>query len=293
MWADSQPYFLKVKAEAVNELSVRLPRYLQQHGLAQVVAPLPTVTEKLWGQSNEYHVLLYPFIDGQPGSETRLSDRQWLEFGAVVKQLHTTPLSADLLARLPQETFIPHPKWYPLMNQLQTAVDRQNFDNSLQRQLADFWQARQAEINGIVARVQQLSQRLHGQPCERVLCHADIHPGNLLLAEPDRLYVVDWDQPMLAPKERDLMFVTVGGFIADPRHEALFFQGYGPTDIHPLVLAYYRYERVMEDLAEFAKQVFLVDSTDETKQDSIYWITRIFAPGNDVDAAHKLDDALD
>ncbi|HEX2905541.1 MAG TPA: hypothetical protein VHO69_01675, partial [Phototrophicaceae bacterium] len=37
VWADSQPYFLKVKAEAVNELSVRLPRYLQQHGLAQVV----------------------------------------------------------------------------------------------------------------------------------------------------------------------------------------------------------------------------------------------------------------
>ena len=43
-----------------------------------------------------------------------------------------------------------------------------------------------------------------------VLCHSDIHGGNILIADTGELYVVDWDDPILAPKERDLMFIGGG-----------------------------------------------------------------------------------
>jgi spectinomycin phosphotransferase len=82
---------------------------------------------------------------------------------------------------------------------------------------------------------------LQDKSLDFVLCHADIHTANLLLDGQGRLFVVDWDQPILAPRERDLMFVTVGGFVTEERAETLFFQGYGKTEVDPLTMAYYRY----------------------------------------------------
>ncbi len=60
-----------------------------------------------------------------------------------------------------------------------------------------------------------------------MLCHSDIHGGNVLIAENDALYIVDWDEPIMAPKERDLMFI--GGGIANvwnkPHEEESFLPG--------------------------------------------------------------------
>ncbi|RPI93230.1 MAG: hypothetical protein EHM39_12995, partial [Chloroflexi bacterium] len=131
-----------------------------------------------------------------------------------------------------------------------------------------------------------------GTAWDAMVCHADIHTGNLLVDTQGKLFIVDWDQPVFAPRERDLMFVTVGDFMTDEREESLFFQGYGQAEIHPLILAYYRYERVMEDLAEFAAQVFLIDSNDETRQDSVEWFMRMFGPNSSVEVAHRLDHIL-
>lgn len=61
-----------------------------------------------------------------------------------------------------------------------------------------------------------------------VLCHGDLHPGNVLLGAHGELTVVDWDNPMLAPKECDLLLLGggVGPTWNDPRQDALFFEGY-------------------------------------------------------------------
>ncbi len=78
---------------------------------------------------------------------------------------------------------------------------------------------------------------------ENALCHSDLHAGNVL-SEPDGgFYIVDWDEPVLAPKERDLMFIG-GGYWGDcqlPQAEALFYRGYGTTDVDLCALASYHY----------------------------------------------------
>ena len=52
-----------------------------------------------------------------------------------------------------------------------------------------------------------------------VLCHADLHAWNVLLDTDRQLWLVDWDETILAPKERDLMFV-VGGIGNDVMRDA-------------------------------------------------------------------------
>jgi spectinomycin phosphotransferase len=290
--AGRQGYFLKVKCDTVDELSVRLPHYLRSHGMAQVVAPLPTTTQELWAKVDPFTLILYPYVEGESGWDTGLSDDQWVAFGAALKKLHTVSLPPDLLNRVPKETFVVSSKWLILIEELRAAVKSRAFDNPFEKQLAAFWSEHQREIDHIVERTTQLGGALQEKTSEFVLCHADIHTANLLIDAHGELFIVDWDQPVLAPRERDLMFVTVGGFVTEKRAETLFFQGYGKTDIDPLTMAYYRYERVMEDLVEFAAQVLLRDASDETKQDSVKWFLAQFAPGGTLEAAYELDRVL-
>ena len=72
------------------------------------------------------------------------------------------------------------------------------------------------------------------------------------------LHYVDWDAPMMAPRERDLKFMVDASFCgpSTPGHEAAFLSGYGIDRVDPLALAYYRHDWVIEDLAAYGNDVF-------------------------------------
>ena len=88
----------------------------------------------------------------------------------------------------------------------------------------------------------------------------------MLIDENGFLFIVDWDDSIMAPKERDLMFI--GGGVANvwnnPREEEFFYKGYGKTEINQALLAYYRHERIIEDVAEYALEVTSDEDLDLT-----------------------------
>ena len=96
--------------------------------------------------------------------------------------------------------------------------------------LAAFLKGKRNEILDLVERAERCAQALQENPPAQVLCHSDLHAGNILIDGNDALYIVDWDDPIYAPKERDLMFPGGGqGFRGHTasQEEALFYQGYG------------------------------------------------------------------
>jgi spectinomycin phosphotransferase len=124
-----------------------------------------------------------------------------------------------------------------------------------------------------------------------VLCHGDIHAANILVDTNDDFWLVDWDAPLAAPRERDLLFV-VGSRIArrvEPEEEQWFFEGYGPVEIACEALVYFRYERVLQDIAEIAKSVFTADrGTEETRAAEVDLVEKFFAPGGIIEAIERL-----
>lgn len=288
--SDGTLYFAKVKKGAFDAASAAIPRYLKDHGLSQAVAPIPTHTHELWTRLEEYTLLLYPYIDGQTGMALGLTNQQWVEYGAILKQLHATTLPGDLLALTPSETFIPQPHLCGVVKQLLGAIEDRTYTDPYQHELAAFWNERRAEIQRIVERAESLGRALQQRKLPFVLCHADIHTNNILIDTAGQLFVVDWDQPIQAPKERDLMFVIdtpIGGLKADPQQEQLFFQGYGPIEIDWLAIAYYRYEWAIEDMGGFAEAVFLRDDvSNETKAHEGSLFQLLFQPGYIIEAAY-------
>jgi spectinomycin phosphotransferase len=127
------------------------------------------------------------------------------------------------------------------------------------------------------------------------LCHADLHTWNVLLDTAQQLWLVDWDETILAPKERDLMFIVggIGRGLVNPHETACFLQGYGSTLINPLALAYYRYAWAVQDMIEYGEQVFLLpDLGQQSRRAALHGFTSMFEPGNIVDIAFASDDAM-
>jgi spectinomycin phosphotransferase len=279
---DNEKYFLKVKKGEIYEPSVTVPRYLKDTGITQVVAPIPTKSGELWEKADNFILILYPFIDGETGMKVGMSENQWIEFGAVLKKIHSSKLSSGLASQVKKENF--SPKWSGLIKELQTKIDNSQFTDSLQKELASFWKEKNEEIRAIINRMEELGHLLRTQPLDFVLCHTDIHTANILLDKQNKMFIVDWDNPLLAPKERDLMFI-VGA-----KEEQRFFNGYGKSDINSVALAYYRYEWVAQEIGDYGERVFLNnDVGEETKKDAVKSFIELFQPDDVVESAYKSD----
>ena len=149
-----------------------------------------------------------------------------------------------------------------------------------------------ATIHRLVDRAEQLGKQIQEQLPEFVLCHSDIHGGNVLMDGNDIIYMVDWDDPIMAPKERDLMFI--GGGVANiwnrPHEEKYFYKGYGKTEINRTILAYYRHERIVEDIALYGQQLLLT-SVGNRIESYKHFIAQ-FEPQGVVDIAFETDESL-
>lgn len=289
---DGQTDFLKLRKGRVDEISLLVPRHLQAAGVTQVVAPLaPTRGEQPWATVDDYAVLLYPFIPGATAMQLGLSNAQWIEYGAVLKQIHSVRLPADLQQRVPRESFVPG--WSRGVRQLQSKIEQLDPRDRYDRELAAIWQEHRNQITEIVERAEALGRRLRNRHGELVLCHTDIHLANVLVDLAGHLHVVDWDAPLQAPKERDLHFViesAIGRIPIGLTEEELIFQGYGATTIDWDALLYYRFDWVSGDLLEYGKQVCLVeDPSEASKEQAIERTRRIFEPGRAVDSAYALE----
>lgn len=233
--------------------------------------------------------MVYPFVEGASGMDRRLTDRQWVEYGQFLRALHETRLPADLERMLPRESY--RPDYTEVLRRLLARGPDERHGDAAQVKLAAVWRSRRDEIALLLERAETLGAQLASRSPELVLCHADIHRGNLLIDRQDRLRVVDWDGLVLAPRERDLMFIVEGIVIppkVEPREQALFFGAYGDIEVDWPALAYYRHAWAVQDIAEFADQAFSTVGADEPARAlAAATFVSLFEPGDEVDSAHE------
>ena len=288
--ARGSTYFLKLRQGAINDAALRVPRYLVDHGVPHVVAPLPTRTQRLWADVEAFTLTLFPFITGATGGAHGWQEHHWVTYGAALRALHDTPVTTDLAAIVPRDSFTS--RWPALVQAVEVALAQSQGTDPIARAVAAWWRTKRADIHALVERLEALGQRLRIQRPPLVLCHADLHPNNVLIDRDGRFWIVDWDDTLLAPKECDLM-MGVGGLSRDtvgPREEAWFLAGYGPTAIDPVALAYYRHLRAVSDVAARGEQAVLLPAVSEaTRRLALHWLERLFAPGYIVSLARQVD----
>ena len=154
-------------------------------------------------------------------------------------------------------------------------------ESETEHALRESWVQNQSIIHTAMTFLEKLAAVLQSQSFQHVICHADLHPANLI-REDANVFVIDWDEVMLAPKERDFIFIK------EPQADA-FWEGYGKREINWLLLSYYLWERVIQDVIVNAQDVcFRDDLGEETKADIAKLFQDYMMDGeNEVAAAYE------
>lgn len=276
-------YLLKATSRPLYEPSCLVPRYLSEQRIAAVVAPVPTKRAALWTTLTEWTVIVYPFLDGDT-SFMGMTPAQWKEVGVIFQRVHQVqlaPKSPAGFASLRKETFDPaaYMRWVRDFETEQLHGPPHD-DSEPARMLRASWVTHQSTIEAVVSALETLAAMLRQRAFPYVICHADLHPANLLRDAAGQVFVLDWDEVMLAPKERDFIFIR------EPYADA-FWDGYGQRAIDWAALTYFCWERVVQDVIECARDViFRNDLGEGAKADAAQLFEELFAPGSSVDAAY-------
>jgi spectinomycin phosphotransferase len=290
---DGAPWFLKVIFGDFDRTSLDIPAALVDMGVPNVLAPMRADTGDPWCRldgDKPASLILYPFTEGENAMNAGLSEAQWRTFGSTLRAVHDSGLHRRFSGLLEVESF-----GLPVAPDVRRLL-AEPFDAELigaRERFAAFLNERSDQIARMLTRADSLGRALQSRPFELVLCHADIHAANVLAGNDGAIHLIDWDGPLIAPRERDLLFV-IGSQIArtvEPHEEAWFFEGYGRVSVDPKALIYYRYERILQDIAEFGRSVLYDEHiSEQTRLEEVDLAESFFDPGGMLERAEVIVD---
>lgn len=282
-------YFIKLRRGQRRDIGVILQLALHESSIKHIVPPVKTTQGAPTHQIDGFTLIVYPFIDGQDGFGKALTDDQWITLGKTMKKIHEFNVPESIKKYIEKESY--SSEWYNAVRLVYTHINAaQTATGKVAIELIIFMQKHKNTIQRLIERTEQLAHKVKKLSPQNVLCHADIHAGNVLITNDDQIYIVDWDQPIMAPKERDLMFIGggIGNIWNNPEEEKLFYEGYGKTKINTDLLAYYRHERIMEDMAIYSQELLLSSLGEGDDSETMYkHFVDMFEPNGVVDIALK------
>jgi spectinomycin phosphotransferase len=251
------------------EFALRLGRTLAELGLP-VPRPQSTRGGTWWCWLGGLRLSLFEFVDGQPLSDQDLSAAELTQRVAGLAAAIHGATEALAMPVPVTETF---EVWSDGLRRClaELEADADGADGLVAEARALVWPQRAA----LLVRQQQLealSDAVRSQPRELVVCHGDLRGDNLLSDRAGRVWLVDWDGAVLAPRERDLVLFTGHGFAA-------FLAGYQRAadrsiDVDADLLAFFLLRRNLDDLVDWLGSVLAADRPVEQRRadlDGMRW----------------------
>jgi spectinomycin phosphotransferase len=267
--------------------------HLAAHGVAGVVAPVPTRDGRLWSERDGRRLSVMPWVSEDRALGGGMTAEHWAAYGALLADVHATAVTDALVTQLPREDHT-HDRVASAARALQRRLKETAHEpagsggnDHLVRALVAEWRTSAGLVTTLLEQADSLGRELRTREAPGVVCHGDPHLGNLLVGAVDRVWLIDWDDAVLAPRERDLMF-AIGGVLAfapvSPQEQSWFFDGYGAdgvgaADLDRTRLAYYRCTRALEDLVDPAAQVLDAHRSSESERaDALSIVRGVLSP---------------
>jgi len=258
---DGPNYFAKLtpisRYSANIEKALPVQKELHDLGIRQMSYPMPTTSGALSVTLDRDILVVYTFIDGEQTFDYPLE-----AYVDLLTHVHR----ARITVPAGRETFED-----PTLRLFERQLDqilRGTFVEPSQQEFHREIRLIERELEGDLNRYRRLLgelARIHDAPM--VVTHNDA-PGNILRDTSGRLYLIDWDDVLLAPPERDTWF-----HLTTPQAAAAFLPLYQRAflnyEVDQRFYAFYLYKRYFEDIEGFLGRVLSPDTTAEAKAESL------------------------
>jgi len=240
-------YFLKLDCSELHKFiyegSFHVVEHLREHGIGFISRIVRTADGELSTRFDGAVLGLFEWVEGDNIQDERTKIREY----QMLAQIYAVP--AEGLC-IPREDFSCRSAglFYAQCERLksdpadETAV-----------QILELFEQSRAEFARRAERLKLFSQRCQGDTSCFCITHGDA--GGNVIIDGDRFTLVDWDDPALAPPERDAWFCLHWDWAMDAFHEALRQNGIGYT-LRPERLAYYCYHSFFWYLTEYLATYF-------------------------------------
>lgn len=252
-------YFAKVLesnrySENVRE-SLPILKELYALGIANINYPVETKEKGLHVQFNSKILILFNFIDGE-----WTFDYEFEKYVSLLADIHLrTP---EIKLPLKKETFN-----LPFLEDLEKELihlENATFSDPLEQELQTIVSGLKPEVLGDIKSAIELASNLkNDEALEFYLTHGDA-PGNIIKTGSNDLYLIDWDDMLSAPLERDTWFhLDDGKFLG-------LYQSLMPSyRVHKQAYSFYAHRRYLDDLEGWISKILASDATLEQKEKNL------------------------
>jgi spectinomycin phosphotransferase len=127
---------------------------------------------------------------------------------------------------------------------------------------------RKEDLFRYLERLKRLQAEVRSSEVNVVICHTDLHGGNLMTDDQGNLYILDWENAMIAPREHDMIF-----FAGESNLWEIFWPIYqrhfDRVELDFEVLRFYFYRRGLEDVAGYVFRIEQGDGGEDRDQSDV------------------------
>lgn len=236
--------------------------------LPQIACPVRAGDGSFSTHAGEYLLILFHFIEGKAIGFGELPDEIVVKLAPLVGRLHRSTRDLELVDPLVEHFDIAYEKILP--DGLEALAHLGPGARPGQLAFRDLTLSHRNDLRDYLERLKGLQAVMRSRARDMVVCHTDLHGGNLLIDGRGELYILDWEGAMVSPPEQDLFF-----FAGEDRFWDLFWPGYqrefASARLDLDVLGFYYYRRALEDIADWVQRMLYADQDDEKDTNSLHW----------------------
>lgn len=256
-------FFLKIyDASSVDERIFRFMSELYEIcDIKNIVHPIKTKADKLIIPFGKNMLVLFEYIKGETWTEKELSEEQFKKLGKIIAQIH---VSKNKIGAYPMKEDFRNPFANNFKN-IYSAMKKFDNPSIYQKELIDIYKKHRIKFIREFEELEATGNKLKKSSVELVNCHGEPSPGNIMVSDTGEIYLLDWDSPLFAPKEKDLLF-----FSSNMRP---VLEGYGKisndTVINRDAKSFYTHLWNAQEIVDWARRVLFEQASEQENQHSL------------------------
>lgn len=274
-------FFLKLfRNHPLPAWAARLTYRLRvDRGIESVPHPLPDRSGELITSLCGRPAALFDFVEGPMLFQVQEKGEALVRLGELLARIHAcTKLRPDC----------PRVETFEMLgsgsyDQVIRATWRETTRTEAAREALRLLQPVRERLAALGEEIRLFQEKARAAPSVYRICHGDPTPGNVLVGVDGTPYLIDWDDVILAPPERDLVFWEKDEvfFAGQPTYPVM--DGYraiaGEITLDPDITGFYHRQWTVGEIAEFGHRLLFethheaqVASDLEDLREELNWI---------------------